>query len=162
MITSSKYHVILVLLLSAAFLPLDTIATETHEDLPIITRFDSIPVVRTWEMIGLLYEGIFHDPSQVDEEIENICETVPDLIAVDVIGQSIEGRNITCIRITNELNPIQKAKTLIVAHHHGREQITVELALRFILYLLNGYGIDDTITEYVDTQEIYVIPTLNP
>jgi len=60
------------------------------------------------------------------------------------------------------LNTVQKAKTLVVAQHHGREQITVELALRFILHLLNNYGVDDTITEYVDTQEIFVIPTLNP
>ena len=49
-----------------------------------------------------------------------------------------------------------------MAQHHGREQITVEMALRFILYLVNGYGTDATITEYIDTQEIYVIPTLNP
>lgn len=60
------------------------------------------------------------------------------------------------------MNTVQKAKTLIVAHHHGREQITVELALRFILWLLNGYGVDAELTEYVDTQEIYIIPTLNP
>ncbi len=60
------------------------------------------------------------------------------------------------------MNTVQKAKTLIVAQHHGREQITVELALRFILWLLNGYGVDAALTEYVDTQEIYVIPTLNP
>ena len=40
--------------------------------------------------------------------------------------------------------------------------MTVEVALRFILLLLNNYGEDDLITEYVDTQEIYIIPTLNP
>ena len=137
-------------------------AATTNEDLPSITRVNYTSLDRTWESIDLLYGDDFHDSSKVDEEIENIAATVPDLVDIEVIGQSYEGKNITCLRITNEQNPIQKAKTLVVAHHHGREQITVELALRFVLYLLNGYGVDETLTEYVDTQEIYVIPTINP
>lgn len=163
MIIPSRFCMaLLILIISAAFLPSDVMATEPDEDLPSIVRVNVPSIERIWEELELLYEGVFHDPSQVDEEIENIVSTVPDLVDIEVLGQSIEGRNITCLRITNEDNPVQKAKTLVVAHHHGREQITVELALRFILYLLNGYGIDDTITEYVDTQEIYIIPTLNP
>ncbi len=129
---------------------------------PSITKVTSISVDRTWDTINLLYENMFHDPVEVDEEIENVAELAPNLVDLEVIGQSYLGRNITCVRITNELNSIQKAKTLVVAQHHGREQITVEIALRFILYLVNGYGVDSTITEYIDTQEIYVIPTLNP
>ncbi len=87
---------------------------------------------------------------------------MPGLIDLEVIGKSYQGRNITSVRITNELNVQQKAKTLVVAQHHGREQITVEMALRFIQRLINLYGANPIITNYVDTQEIYVIPTLNP
>jgi len=137
-------------------------ATGTDEDLPSIRRVNITSVDRTWEEIALLCDGEFHDTSDVDDEIENIVAKVPVLVDVEVIGQSYQGKNITCLRITNEQNPVQKAKTLVVAHHHGREQITVELALRFVLYLLNSYGVDEILTEYVDTQEIYVIPTLNP
>ncbi|MHA2211931.1 MAG: M14 family zinc carboxypeptidase, partial [Candidatus Thorarchaeota archaeon] len=72
------------------------------------------------------------------------------------------GKNLTSLRITNELYSGQKAKTLVVGQHHAREQITVEVALRFILYLLNAYGEDEAITEFVDTVEIFVIPTVNP
>ena len=62
----------------------------------------------------------------------------------------------------NEEITTQKAKSLVVAHQHGREQITVEAALRFIIYLINNYGIDDEITEHINTQEIFIIPTVNP
>ena len=137
-------------------------ATTTEEQIPSISRTSFPSVDRTWDPIELIYEATFHDPIMVDEEIENIAELVPDLVDVEVFGQSYLERNLTCVRITNELNPVQKAKTLVVAQHHGREQITVEMALRFILYLVNGYGVDEIITEYIDTQEIYVIPTLNP
>ena len=137
-------------------------ATEQARNVPVIEKVVGLSVDRDWGTITLLYDDQFHDPTEVDEEIENINSLVPDLVDLEIIGQSYQGRNLTCLRITNELITVQKAKTLVVAHHHGREQITVELALRFILHLLNNYGSDDTITEYIDTQEIYVIPTLNP
>jgi hypothetical protein len=162
-ITPSKYHVVfLFLLLSVALLPTGAVATQNGTSVPIVEKMAVSSVSRTWEPVSLIYEDQFHDPVKLNEEIENIHSIVPDLVDLEVIGESYEGRNITCLRITNELNTVQKAKTLIVAQHHGREQITVELALRFVLWLLNGYGIDAALTEYVDTQEIYVIPTLNP
>ncbi len=137
-------------------------ATGTPGIGPTIEKVTTPSVTRTWSAISLLYDNQFHDPLKLDEEIENIHTSVPELVDLEVIGESYQGRNLSCLRITNEQNTAQKAKTLVVAQHHGREQITVEMALRFILHLLNGYGVDDTITEYVDTQEIFVIPTLNP
>ena len=116
---------------------------------------------RTWDDLTLLYDNHFHNSSQVQEEIDRFHTLVPELIDMEVIGQTFWGKNITSLCITNELRTHQKAKTLVVSHHHGREQITVETALRFILYLLNSYGVNDTITKFIDTQEIYVIPSLN-
>lgn len=137
-------------------------ALETGEGLPLVVEVEVPSISRTWDPVSLLYDDQFHDSAEVDEEIENIHSSVPELVDVEVIGQSYQGKNITSIRITNEQNTVQKAKTLVVAHHHGREQITIEMALRFILRLLNGYGVDATLTEYIDTQEIYVILTINP
>ncbi len=137
-------------------------ASEIGDDLPLVVEVVVPSITRTWDPVSLLYDDQFHDSAEVDEEIENIYSSVPELVDVEVIGQSYQGKNITSIRITNEQNTVQKAKTLVVAHHHGREQITVEMALRFILRLLNGYGVDATLTEYIDTQEIYIILTINP
>ena len=137
-------------------------ASQPEGLVPTVDKIVTSSVTRTWDPIALLYEDQFHNSDQVDEEIENIYSLVPELVDLEVIGQSYLGHNLTCLRITNELNTVQKAKTLVVGPHHAREQITAELALRFILFLLNGYGENDTITEYVDTQEIFIIPTLNP
>ena len=137
-------------------------ASQQAGSIPILEKVVTPSVTRTWDPVTLLYDEQFHDPVELDEEIENIHNLVPELVDLEIIGQSYQGRNLTCLRITNELNTVQKAKSLVVAQHHGREQITVEMALRFILHLLNSYNVDETITEYVDTQEIFVIPTLNP
>ncbi|OLS26873.1 MAG: Zinc carboxypeptidase precursor [Candidatus Thorarchaeota archaeon AB_25] len=153
---------LLTLILTLTIAPVQVMASQPEGLVPVIEKVVTPSVTRTWGPLTLLYDEQFHDPVEVDEEIENIHSLVPELVDLEIIGQSYQERNLTCLRITNELNTVQKAKTLVVAHHHGREQITVELALRFILHLLNNYGVDDTITEYVDTQEIFVIPTLNP
>ncbi|MGD9396642.1 MAG: M14 family zinc carboxypeptidase [Candidatus Thorarchaeota archaeon] len=137
-------------------------ASQPAGSVPVIEKVVTPSVARTWDPITLLYDGQFHDSNETDEEIENIHSLVPELVDLEVIGQSYLGHNLTSLRITNEQNTVQKAKTLVIAHHHGREQITVEMALRFILHLLNNYGVDDTITEYIDTLEIFIIPTLNP
>ena len=139
-----------------------TMAAEVSDDIPNIVEVVVPSITRSWENVSLLYDNQWHDSAEVDEEIENIHSSVQELVDITVIGQSYQGKNITSIRITNEQNTVQKAKTLVVAQHHGREQITVEMALRFVLRLLNNYGVNDTLTEYVDTQEIYVIPTINP
>ncbi|MCE7749308.1 MAG: zinc carboxypeptidase, partial [Candidatus Heimdallarchaeota archaeon] len=116
---------------------------------------------RTWDDLDLLYDNHFHNSSEVYEEIEYIHDTVPELVDLEVIGQTYLGKDIISLRITNENRPVQKAKTLVVSHHHGREQISIEIALRFVLYLLNNYQENDTITDFIDNQEIYVIPALN-
>ncbi|MCG3218426.1 MAG: hypothetical protein KAR35_05455, partial [Candidatus Heimdallarchaeota archaeon] len=117
---------------------------------------------RTWEDVNLLLEDDFHNYTETVAEVTRFQELVPELIDLEVIGESYHNKPIHSLRITNEEITTQKAKTLVVAHHHGREQITVETALRFIVYLINGYGVDDDITEYINTQEIFIIPTLNP
>ena len=119
-------------------------------------------LTRDWEDISLIYDNTYHNSSEVDEEVDRIHSLVPELVDIEVIGQSYQGKDLRVLRITNEQRDYQKAKSFVVAHHHGREQITVETALRFILYLLNNYQKDATITDYIDYQEIYILTTINP
>ncbi|MBY9001562.1 MAG: hypothetical protein KGD64_11635 [Candidatus Heimdallarchaeota archaeon] len=126
-------------------------------------KMESYPELeRDWDNVALLYYNYYHNSTEIDEEIDRFHDLVPELIDMEVIGQSYLGKNITALKITNEQRTNQKAKALVVAQHHAREPIAAEAALRFIIYLLNNYQVDDDITEFIDNQEIYVIPTLNP
>ena len=119
-------------------------------------------LTRDWEDISLLYDNYYHNSSETNEEIDRFQSLVPELIDIEVIGHSYLGKDIRVVKITNEERTYQKAKSLVISHHHGREQITVEAALRFIMYLLNNYQENQQITDFIDYQEIYVIPTINP
>lgn len=117
---------------------------------------------KDWYNIDLLYPDQYHTPEQLNEELLQINYSAPEIVDLFLIGKSIEGRDIYCVRITNELNPLPKANVLFVAQHHAREQITIEVVLRFMLILVNTHGINPEITEYLETEEIFFIPTLNP
>ncbi len=157
-----KRTIILFSLLSALVLPAFLMPIEVEAVVPIFSPIEPPSIERTWGDVELLYPDQYLNTSMVEEEIENIQSTAPDLVDVEVIGQSYEGRDLLCIRITNEAATQQKAKTLLVAQHHGREMVTVNHAIYFLQWLVNGYGEDVQLTEYVDTEEIYVIPTMNP
>ncbi|MHA2424914.1 MAG: M14 family zinc carboxypeptidase, partial [Candidatus Thorarchaeota archaeon] len=154
--------VVLLGLLSVLVLPVFLLPTEVSAATPVITVIETPSIERTWDNVTILYPNQYLNSSMVEEEVQNILSTAPEIVNVEVIGQSIENRDLLSIRITNEDALQQKAKTLVVAHHHGREGVTVNTAIYFMQWLVNHYGLDDQITEYIDTQEIYVIPTLNP
>lgn len=118
--------------------------------------------LRNWSSISLLFPDQYHDPTKLLEELQQIADTAPEIVDLFTIGNSVQGREIYCLRITNEQNIYPKAGVLFVAHHHAREQITVEAALRFLVRLVNNYGVNQKITEYIDHEEIFIIPTLNP
>ncbi len=128
----------------------------------IITEKPYFTLTRAWEDLSLLYDNYYHNSTEVDEEIDRFHSLVPELVDVEVIGQSYLGKDIRVLKITNEERTYQKAKAFVCAQHHGREQISTETALRFIAYLLNNYQENQTITDFIDYQEIYVIPTVNP
>jgi hypothetical protein len=102
----------------------------------IIEGKTQISVNRSWDNISLLYQDHYHTPEKAIEEFEILAQTAQ--------------------------NTVPKAGVLIIAQHHAREQISLEAAIRFMYRLVNSYGINTKLTEYVDTEEIFVIPTLNP
>ena len=159
MFHNSALGLLILLLLSSWSTP--PAASEVYE--PAVTVVSTSPTQLTEHasLVSLLYEDRFHNTTMLQEEIDNIAALAPDIVDVSVIGQTYQGRNITCIRITNESLAHQKAKVLVIAQHHGREQITIELALRFSLLLINGFGSDAAITDYLNTEEVYIIPALN-
>jgi hypothetical protein len=119
-------------------------------------------VTRSWENISLKYQDHYHTPEEAIEEFEQIATTASEIVDLSVLGYSVEGRPIHLLKITNEQNIVPKAGVLVIAQHHAREQISLEAAIRFMYRLVNSYGINTKLTEYVDTEEIFVIPTLNP
>lgn len=81
------------------------------------------------------------------------------------IGQSHEGRDIHCFRITAESNDPDDPllpRAFLTGGEHAREWLGVTQTLNLAEWLINEYGSDADVTNIVDQMVIYVIPVMNP
>jgi murein tripeptide amidase MpaA len=103
-----------------------------------------------------------------NQELENTLNewvaTHPNLIKLETIGKSHEGRPIWLLKVTNqESGPDQeKPAVWIDANIHATEIAGTTTALNLVHALLDGYGKEDGITKLVDSSVYYIIPRLNP
>jgi murein tripeptide amidase MpaA len=87
-----------------------------------------------------------------------------DLLRLESIGKSYEGRDIWLATVTNFETgaDLDKPAFLIEANIHAIEVTGCTAALNLIQRLLDGHGSDDKITRVLDTRCFYVVPRLNP
>jgi predicted deacylase len=87
----------------------------------------------------------------------------PDIAEFHVIGQSVLGRDIFGLRISDNIALEENEPEMMFwASIHGDEFASGEIAYQWAMELLDGYGSDPTLTGYVDDNEIWVFPLMNP
>jgi hypothetical protein len=87
----------------------------------------------------------------------------PDIVRLEVIGASIEGRPILAMMISD--NPAEDEDELTVLFsgaHHAREVMTTEAVMDVIEFLTDNYGVDPAVTAKVDAYQIWCVPVTNP
>jgi len=76
---------------------------------------------------------------------------------------SHEGRHIWALKISDNVQADEaEPNILVVTNHHSRELITPELALNASKYLINNYPTDPQVRDLVNSNQIYVMWTMNP
>jgi carboxypeptidase T len=107
--------------------------------------------------------GDFHTYAELERDIFALQNRFPHLIKIHDIGDSLEGRNIYALEITN--NPdheVLRPRSLFIGCHHAREWISVEVPYLLAVHLCENYSEDNRIRALVDNSEIWIIPLLNP
>ncbi len=131
----------------------------------------------------LQHPGTLHHPRMLDEEgVKNIDSwdfyptydayvdmmyqfeaDFPELCDVFSIGTTNEGRELLVARITDNVSQSEgEPEFLYTSTMHGDETTGYVLMLRYIDYLLNGYGTNARLTNLVDEIDIYINPLANP
>ncbi len=116
----------------------------------------------------LLRDNSRNDPDyltydQILDKFDDWATRYPDLVRLEHIGDSVQGRALTVLRITDqpdvrELEPQVK----FVASMHGDEPIAADLCLRFARFLLENYAADAAVRSLVDSTDFYLLPVMNP
>jgi len=129
---------------------------ETKEKLITKVKLDQPSILPGWA------DGEYHDYFATVEKLTDFNDNFPSLVCVTSIGKSVLGRDIECIRITNENNNSKKYSCLYDGCVHGNEWEGGEACLYFAEYLLINFGKNETITNLLNKSEIYFVPIVNP
>lgn len=107
--------------------------------------------------------GAYHSYSEVEKELLELVQSYPDISALVDLGDSLEGRNIYGLKISDNVTLDEgEAAVIFLGCHHAREWISVEVPLLLGKYLVENYATNPQIKALVDKSEIWIIPLLNP
>ncbi|MTI87281.1 MAG: hypothetical protein FH748_04860 [Balneolaceae bacterium] len=122
------------------------IATAKAQDIEVPLRFDH-----------------YYDYGQVVEAVKALNKAYPDMTDIEVIGTSEEGREIWSLTLNNPQTgeALQKPGVYVDGNIHGNEIQAAEVNLYLINYLLENYGELEKVTEMVDRNAFYFIPSIN-
>lgn len=107
--------------------------------------------------------GKYHSYKELERDLLALQDSYPQIAKVRDIGDSLEGRNIYALKISDNVHLEEgEAKVIFIGCHHAREWISVEVPFLLGKYLVENYEINSQVKDLVDQSEIWIIPLLNP
>ncbi len=106
----------------------------------------------------------FYKFNEMVADLDDMRAQYPNLITVkQSLGQSIQGRDLWMVKISDNPDVDEpETEVLYTGVHHAREPESMALLMYFMWYMLENYGTDATVTNLVNTRELYFVPIVNP
>ncbi|MEN8221889.1 MAG: M14 family metallopeptidase [Acidobacteriota bacterium] len=107
--------------------------------------------------------GSYHNYNETLELLTDLSTQYPEYAALSSIGDSVEGRGLHILKISDNVNVNEDEPDIfIIGCHHAREWISVEIPLMYAHYLLENIENDPEVKKAVEGTQIYILPILNP
>ncbi|MFQ5642004.1 MAG: M14 family metallopeptidase [bacterium] len=107
--------------------------------------------------------GLYHTYEEIEKELSDLQTGFPQIAKVFNIGESVEGRKIWAIKISDNVNEEEdEAEILFLGGYHAREWIATDVPFRLAKHLIENYSSDASIQNLVDNGEIWIVPMVNP
>lgn len=119
----------------------------------------------------------YHSYDELTVELQQIADDYPDFTSLFSLGKStahlyyLEGKEnyedfqheIWCIKLSDnpELEE-DEPNVYFVGEIHARETISLEVDLYLLNYLVEKYGVDDQVTDWINNRQIWFVPLMNP
>lgn len=128
-----------------------------------LETFNFYPFKQTQRGIRGGVNGEFHSSRELEQDLYALEDSYPNLIRISIIGESLEGRNIYALKISDNVHSDEsEAEVIFIGCHHAREWISVEIPYLLAKYLVENYASDPQVQNLVDQSEIWIVPLLNP
>jgi murein tripeptide amidase MpaA len=106
----------------------------------------------------------FYRYAELTDALHALALERPELVAIESIGRSHEGRDIWVLTVTNTgTGPAaEKPAFWVDGNIHATEVAASAASLYFVHTLVTQYGKDPDVTRALDTRAFYVCPRINP
>jgi hypothetical protein len=107
----------------------------------------------------------FDEPGGIRDELYNIARRNPGIVKLQVLGRSVQGREIIALKVTKDARKVTdgaRPGALYVSLQHAREWISVEVNRRLLHRFVDNYGKNTEITNLVNTRELWFVVVANP
>jgi Zinc carboxypeptidase len=107
----------------------------------------------------------FYRHTELTQLLRDYAAARPDLLRLESIGKSFEGRDIWLATLTQgaqNANDLDKPALWVDGNIHAAELTASTACLYFLHQLCTGHGTDARITELLNTRVVYLCPRLNP
>lgn len=105
----------------------------------------------------------YHSYSEIIELADSLVQYFPNICKKIIYGTSLGGRQLACLKISSNVNVNEiKPQVMFDGGIHGDEIGCSENVIRFARDLCLNYGLDPTITNLINTREIWLYLMVNP
>ena len=109
--------------------------------------------------------GGYHTFDEMVTHINSMQDLYSDFVTISEIGESIEGRPIFAVKISDNPHLDESDEEGVVyfdALTHSREPMSLESTLYYMWWLLENMGTDEEVNYLVNNREMYFVPIVNP
>ncbi len=106
----------------------------------------------------------FYRYTELTELLKAFAQEYPQLVSLEPIGKSHEGRDIWVVTVTNAATgpAADKPAFWVDGNIHATEVAASAANLYFLHTLVTQYGKDADVTRVLDTRAFYICPRINP
>ena len=105
----------------------------------------------------------YHTYAEVVADIKAVAAAHPDLVSLRSIGTSYRGRALWLAKVSQDVTVDSgRPEVLYEGGTHGLEHMGVEMTIRLLHWLVDGYSSDAQVTSIVNTRTVWILFNLNP
>jgi murein tripeptide amidase MpaA len=106
----------------------------------------------------------FYRYRELTDLLKAFVAEFPELLSLESIGRSHEGRDIWVVTATNRATGSAEGKPAfwVDGNIHSTEVAASAACIYFLNELVRGYGKDADVTRALDTRALYICPRINP
>ncbi|XP_052785474.1 carboxypeptidase M-like [Mya arenaria] len=104
-----------------------------------------------------------HDNAALEAYLVSVNQTYPDITNLYQIGTTGNGKPLWVLAIGNSTESTDlRPHVKYIGNMHGNEVVSREVLLHLIELFVTSYGQNATLTRFLNTTTVHIMPTMNP